>query len=715
MRIPFLGKPQRNELDAVLEQVDQLYRDISELERLLGEGIDGEGPVQGFGAVQQLREAMARDDLVAKRSELALLLDRSALLRGEPSPSAAATATAAARLEASPSLAPAVEPPEPTPTTGVLSDATEDTPDLAARRPPTAPTIVLSEEELRAHLARAEVDSGATSPDPGATVQLSEAELRTQRGPAALPRPPEADPSAAPPSTPAEPPDAEGSRSRRTEPRFRFLGHRPRADADEDARPSPPSAGAPAAAASSPSAPARPAPIVPAPPTRSPEPPPQVAAAAQAERSAPDLPQVDRRTASAPEIERDLPEAIILAAIQLRRRMTQAREELMGLEESARLLGGPAAGSQGGVDVAAFRQNMIQEEVATKRAELDALAKQSRELEDHIAQQAPKAYAVVVQRAQTEDAATGGGVGAARDGGRSAFPAALASAAGAGLAAVAARFSAMARGPGVRPGRRPRRRQSRVRPLLIGAVILLAAGIAITVLPRLIQPTDGPPPLVEEGEIPEVLAEETPPPGEFDPTQLVPRAAPKTALDFLRQMTPVDGLLIVVWLGFIIAGSILGFVRQLFGFGATAVAIVGGGPVATWASQFTGAFSTFGQARALPVTYAVIVVATAALIFLVTCRSYPGTRIGLSDLGERIVGGLLGSVLGLIWVAEITGILLMAVQYNWVAMDATRAFVKGQMLSTPFLPLVADMFGILTSTIRQLLPWPVAEICPRCL
>jgi hypothetical protein len=219
---------------------------------------------------------------------------------------------------------------------------------------------------------------------------------------------------------------------------------------------------------------------------------------------------------------------------------------------------------------------------------------------------------------------------------------------------------------------------------------------------------------VEERDVPEVVAEETPP-GEFDPTQFVPREGPKTALDFLRQMTPVDGLLIVVWIGFIIAGSILGVVRQLFGFGATAVAIVGSGPVATWTSQFTGAFSTLGQVRALPVTYAVIVVASAALIFFFTCRSYPVTRLGLSDLSERILGGLLGSVLGLIWVAEVTGILLMAVQHNWVVMDATRAFVKEQMLSTPFLPLITDIFGIVTSVVRMMLPWPVAELCPRCL
>lgn len=705
MRIPFLSKPRRNELDEVLEQVDQLYRDVSELESLLRESTEGESAVQGFSAVQQLREAMARDDLAAKRSELAQLLDRAAVLRGEPTPSAAAPAIAVVTPQAPPAQAPAITTPELTPAATGLADITEETPVSPGERPPTAPTIVLSEEELRAHLARAAADSGAPPPgaagaDLGATV-LSEAELRGGEQPAS---------PVAPPPTPVEPPGIEPMRPRRTEPRFRFLGHRARIEGDEDlVTPMPPSSEAAVAPDLKTGEPARPSPAVPAAPEL-----PQRGAAAEIGAAAQELPRSTGRMASVLEIERDLPEAIILAAIQLRKRMTQAREELMGLEDSARMLGRPSESAPVGIDVAGFRQSMIQEEVAAKRAELDSLLKQSRELEAHIAQQAPKAYAVVVQRSQAEDVATPGRGGAARDGSRFAFPGALVGAAGGGVAAVVARLSAMTRGPGVRPGRRPpRRRRSQVRPLLIGAAILLAAGIAITVLPRLIPPVDQLPPTVEEAEVPEIAAEDTP--GALDPTQLVPREAPKTALGFLRQMTPVDALLIIIVIGFIIAGSLLGVIRQLFGFAATAVAIVGGGPVATWASQFTGVFSTFGQARALPLTYAGIVVLTAAVIFFVTCRSYPVTRIGLPEVGERIVGGLLGFVLGLIWMAEVTGILLMAVQYNWVVMDATRDFVKEQMLSTPFLPLVADLFGMITTAVRLLLPWPVAEICPRCL
>jgi len=175
-------------------------------------------------------------------------------------------------------------------------------------------------------------------------------------------------------------------------------------------------------------------------------------------------------------------------------------------------------------------------------------------------------------------------------------------------------------------------------------------------------------------------------------------------IEFLGRMTALDILLVILWVAAVAFGWNSGILRQLFLLGSILAAGIVANAVTFEASYWTGVVSGAGRERMLPFTYTLLVVLIAGVIFLLTVRSYPYTRLLRHQGPDRVVGGLLGFVVGLLTVNLLAGILLLTTNEPWIALDGARVNIRQQLDSTPFLPLVANTFPFVSSIVRNLLP-----------
>jgi uncharacterized membrane protein required for colicin V production len=175
-------------------------------------------------------------------------------------------------------------------------------------------------------------------------------------------------------------------------------------------------------------------------------------------------------------------------------------------------------------------------------------------------------------------------------------------------------------------------------------------------------------------------------------------------LEFLGRMTALDILLVILWVAAVIFGWNSGILRQLFLLGAVLAAGIVANAVTFEASYWTGVVSGAGRERMLPFTYTLLVVLIAGVIFLLTVRSYPYTRLLRHQGPDHVIGALLGFVVGLISVNLVAGILMLTTGDQWLALDGARVSIRQQLDSTPFLPLVANTFPHISAIVHNLLP-----------
>lgn len=175
-------------------------------------------------------------------------------------------------------------------------------------------------------------------------------------------------------------------------------------------------------------------------------------------------------------------------------------------------------------------------------------------------------------------------------------------------------------------------------------------------------------------------------------------------MDFLSRMTALDVLLLALWIGAVAFGWNSGILRQLFLLGSILAAGIIASTLVYGASYWTGVLSGAGRERMLPFTYALLIFLVTALIFLLTVRSYPHTRLLHHKAPDRIIGGLLGFVVGLLAVNLIAAMLIMTTNEPWLVLDGARVAIRQQLDSTPFLPLVSDAFPQVNAIVRNLLP-----------
>lgn len=175
-------------------------------------------------------------------------------------------------------------------------------------------------------------------------------------------------------------------------------------------------------------------------------------------------------------------------------------------------------------------------------------------------------------------------------------------------------------------------------------------------------------------------------------------------IEFLRRMTALDVLLVLLWVAAVVFGWNSGILRQLFLLGSVLAGGIIASALANQASYWTGVVSGAGRERMLPFTYALLIMLVAALIFLLTVRSYPYTRLARFKGPDRVVGALLGFVVGLLAVNLVAGLLLLTTNETWLVLDGARVSIRQRLESTPFLPLIAEMFGPVNAIVRNLLP-----------
>jgi hypothetical protein len=190
---------------------------------------------------------------------------------------------------------------------------------------------------------------------------------------------------------------------------------------------------------------------------------------------------------------------------------------------------------------------------------------------------------------------------------------------------------------------------------------------------------------------------------------------PPLVLEFLRQMTALDVLFILLWIGVMIYGISAGVIRALILiisllFGAIIGALVAG-PASVWGGIATA------QTRnvALPGTYTIVVILITLAIFFFATKVFPETKLGRYYVVDKVSGAILGFAAGLMAVSVLVGILIVITSQPWAVLDDTRSNIRLQLASTPFLPLVASSFPLITQMIANSLPIPIKEVCERCL
>src|SRR5439155_1744162 len=175
-------------------------------------------------------------------------------------------------------------------------------------------------------------------------------------------------------------------------------------------------------------------------------------------------------------------------------------------------------------------------------------------------------------------------------------------------------------------------------------------------------------------------------------------------IELMGRMTALDLLLVLLWIAAVVFGWNSGILRQLFLLGSVLAAGIIASTVVYGASYWTGVVSGVGRERMLPFTYTLLIVLVTAVIFLLTVRSYPHTRLLRHQGPDLVVGALLGFIVGLIAINFVAGILVLTTNEPWLVLDGARVNIRQQLDSTPFIPLVAGTFPQVSSIVRNLLP-----------
>src|SRR5262245_18909574 len=160
----------------------------------------------------------------------------------------------------------------------------------------------------------------------------------------------------------------------------------------------------------------------------------------------------------------------------------------------------------------------------------------------------------------------------------------------------------------------------------------------------------------------------------------------------------------LLWLGAVIYGFTTGPVRQLFMIGAMLVGGLIGSALAGPLSIWTGPMSGLGREAVLPLTFAVLVILIALVLYVIVIRTYPNTRMVRMPALDSLLGGIAGFVTGLVGISMVAAIITDLTRGQWAILDGARANVQSQISSGPLFPWIADSFPLLAESISRLLP-----------
>jgi uncharacterized membrane protein required for colicin V production len=186
-------------------------------------------------------------------------------------------------------------------------------------------------------------------------------------------------------------------------------------------------------------------------------------------------------------------------------------------------------------------------------------------------------------------------------------------------------------------------------------------------------------------------------------------------IDFLAAMTGLDFLFVVVWVGSTIYGAASGVVRQALVICCILIAAVLASAIAPVVANWTGPFSGVTRDHGIPLTYAALYFILLFILLVLRWRSYHETRLSYTRRLDVIGGTVLGFIAGVVAVAQLVGVLLVATEYEWGYVDGTRTYLRLQLETTPFVPLLAEIFSPITASVKGWLPFFPSDSCTRCL
>ena len=175
-------------------------------------------------------------------------------------------------------------------------------------------------------------------------------------------------------------------------------------------------------------------------------------------------------------------------------------------------------------------------------------------------------------------------------------------------------------------------------------------------------------------------------------------------ISFLSQMTALDIVFLILWVLIIIYGVYSGVIRQVLLFGSV---LVGMALASAFALQTTDALNLMLHGRRedlLPFVYVFLVFFLAALVNVATHFAFPGRLISQRPLLDRLTGAAGGFLAGLLIVMELASLLSILTQSPWSIMDGARSSIRLQLDTTPFIPLLINLFPFVQSLIEKLTP-----------
>jgi len=173
-------------------------------------------------------------------------------------------------------------------------------------------------------------------------------------------------------------------------------------------------------------------------------------------------------------------------------------------------------------------------------------------------------------------------------------------------------------------------------------------------------------------------------------------------------MPPIDVLMILFWLGFVLVGTLSGSIRQLLLLLSLFAAAVIAGTTNSYAGAALHmvAGDTYSQQVSEGYMMFFLFLLCSVVFFYVLSSTWKETRpLGRNaHVYDTVLGGLLGVACGLLFVVAMYASLAFATQNPWPNSDSTRVTLAGQVSQSVLQPAIEEKIPAIYSVLRPFFP-----------
>jgi uncharacterized membrane protein required for colicin V production len=173
-------------------------------------------------------------------------------------------------------------------------------------------------------------------------------------------------------------------------------------------------------------------------------------------------------------------------------------------------------------------------------------------------------------------------------------------------------------------------------------------------------------------------------------------------------MPPLDVLMLFLWIGFVLVGSLTGSVRQLLLLVAIFAAAVLAGTLYAYAARALLYIfvSTMTLEAAEGFLLLVLFFVFLAVIYILISSTWKETRpvSKRAHLYDALLGGLLGVACGLMFVVVLYATLAFATMNPWPSGDATRITLQDQVNRSVVQVVLAEKLPVAYIVLRPFFP-----------